>query len=204
MLQGILDRLAAGDESSRDELIRHAWNRLRRLTRIISNDFPKVRRWEQTEDILQNAAVRLWKTLEKAELKDTRHFLRLSAKTIRCELIDLFRHYYGPLGTGARHHTRSGNEGENSHTTDFWDKHAADQRDPSQQTQAFELHALIEQLPEEEKEVFDLLWYHDLKQEEAASVIGIDVRTVKRRWRRAKLALQKTIHDEQSEPQATP
>ena len=99
-IQALVDRLIAGDESARDDLIQCAWNRIMRMTRRISRDYPGVRRWEQTEDVFQNALLRLWKALEKVELNDARHFLRLAAEKIRFELIDLARHYYGPRGQG--------------------------------------------------------------------------------------------------------
>jgi RNA polymerase sigma-70 factor (ECF subfamily) len=48
-------------------------------------------------------------------------------------------------------------------------------------------------LPEAEREVFDLLWYQGLHQDEAAAALGVTVRTVKNRWRSAKLALQRLL-----------
>ena len=42
-------------------------------------------------------------------------------------------------------------------------------------------------LPDAEREVFDLLWYEGLTQVEAANVLGVTERTIKNRWRNAKL-----------------
>src|SRR5262245_20688111 len=67
--------------------------------------FPKVHRWEQTDDVLQNAALRLHRTLQQMAVEPSRHFFRLAALNIRRELLDLAKHYYGPLGQGARHAT---------------------------------------------------------------------------------------------------
>lgn len=50
-------------------------------------------------------------------------------------------------------------------------------------------HSSLEKLPAKQREVFDLLYYNGLSQEEAASALGIDKRSVKRRRRLAKLAL---------------
>ena len=44
-------------------------------------------------------------------------------------------------------------------------------------------------MPTEHRELFDLLYYSGLSQEEAAEVLGVSERTVKRRWRSAKLVL---------------
>ena len=54
-----LDRLRAGDASARDELLTMACERLRRLARKMLRGYPGVRRWEQTDDVLQNATLRL-------------------------------------------------------------------------------------------------------------------------------------------------
>ncbi|MDA1273389.1 MAG: sigma-70 family RNA polymerase sigma factor [Verrucomicrobia bacterium] len=196
-IQAMIDRLAAGDPSAREELINCAWHRIMRLTRKIFNDFPNVRRWEQTEDVFQKSMLSLWKALEKVELKDSRHFLRLAAEKIRFQLIDLTRHYYGPRGHGANHasqvklgiagdsYSNSADQGRNS-------------VDPSRIAQWAEVHRQVDKLPDADREVFDLLWYHELSQEEAAELIGVDVRTVKRRWRQAKLGLTKLLKEDRS------
>jgi RNA polymerase sigma factor (sigma-70 family) len=45
------------------------------------------------------------------------------------------------------------------------------------------------QLPNKEHEVFDLLWYQGLTQDEAAQLLGVSKRTIKRRWQSARLQL---------------
>jgi RNA polymerase sigma factor (sigma-70 family) len=194
-IQAAIDRLTRGDESAREELINCAWRRIMRLTRKILGDFPGVRRWEQTEDVFQKVLINLWKALEKVELTDARHFLRLAAEKIRFQLIDLARHYYGPQGHGANYRTqmKPGDSGDN-HTG-----HAEQGRisqDPSRLAQWAEVHEQVAHLAEPEREVFDLLWYHELSQEEAAAVIGVDVRTIKRRWRQAKLDLAQLLKND--------
>ena len=47
----------------------------------------------------------LGQALEKVELTDARHFLRLAAVQIRREMIDMARHYHGPHGMAAHHVT---------------------------------------------------------------------------------------------------
>src|SRR5438309_1494875 len=95
-IQGCLDRLRAGDAAARDELLRRACGRLELLTRRMLRGFPGVHRWEQTDDVLQNALVRLLRALKEIQPATTRDFLALSTKQIRRELIDLARHYFGP------------------------------------------------------------------------------------------------------------
>ena len=195
-IQAHIDRLLAGDESARAELVQCTWDRLLKLTRQISLDYPPVRRWEQTDDIFQNASIRIWKALEKVPLKNARHFLRLAAEKIRFELIDLVRHYQGPLGQGRNHQTQlPQRESQTSMTP-------ADRgivtNDPSKVAQWADIHTQVEKLPDELKEVFDLIWYHDLLQSEVAQMLGVDVRTIKRRWRQARLELQTLLNDSES------
>src|SRR4051794_41953005 len=58
-LNNWIDRLRAGDPAARDELLRKVCNRLERLARKMLQRFPDVRRWAQTDDVLQNALMRL-------------------------------------------------------------------------------------------------------------------------------------------------
>src|SRR5262245_16318293 len=67
--------------------------------------FPSVARWGETGDVAQNALIRLHSALAKGFIESTRHYWNLAALEIRRELMDLARHYLGPEGQGAKHHT---------------------------------------------------------------------------------------------------
>jgi hypothetical protein len=49
----------AGDGEARSRLIAHAGEQLRCLTRRTLKGYPAVQRWEQTDDVRQNALLRL-------------------------------------------------------------------------------------------------------------------------------------------------
>jgi RNA polymerase sigma-70 factor (ECF subfamily) len=51
-------------------------------------------------------------------------------------------------------------------------------------------------LPAQERELFDLLWYQGLNQTEAADLLGVCVRTVKRRWQSARLLLGRALGED--------
>src|SRR5438128_1880322 len=74
-----IDRLQAGDRTARDELIGYADERLRRLTRKMLKGYARVKRWEDTDDVLHNALLRLWKALHKVVPRSPRHFFALAA-----------------------------------------------------------------------------------------------------------------------------
>ena len=195
LIQGWIDRLQAGDESAREELIRSACNRMERLTRKMLKTYPRVKRWEQTDDVFQNAVMRLYRTLEQITPKSVPEFFRLAALNIRRELLDLVKHYYGPRGAGAKHATLGGQPDgeepgggrlEKSDTT----------RQPDRLADWGEFHRQVDQLPDEEREIFDLLWYQGLTQAEAGDVLGVTERTVKRRWQSARLKLHEAMQGE--------
>ncbi|MFL5341195.1 MAG: RNA polymerase sigma factor [Gemmataceae bacterium] len=183
-LQGWLERLRAGDRAAPDELIRHVCGRLERLTRTMLRDFPGVRRWAETDDVLQSALLRLLRALREARPSGTREFFALAAAQIRRELLDLARHYFGPLGDGA-HHASVADVGSGPPLYE----RADDSQDPSRLAEWCEFHRHIASLPEPEREVVDLIFYHGLTQAEAAEVLGVTVRTVQRRWQSALLRL---------------
>src|SRR5690349_5712488 len=151
--------------------------------------YPNVRRWEQTDDVLQNAALRLHRTLQQLPVGTARDFFRLAALHIRRELLDLAKHYYGPQGYGA-HYATWGPRDNSPRGDDPGPRHPADlSQEPSHLAVWSEFHEQIGALPDEEREVFDLLWYQGLSQAEAAELLNISKSTVKRRWQAARLKL---------------
>jgi RNA polymerase sigma factor (sigma-70 family) len=186
-----LDRLRACDASARDELLNLAYNRLSRLAHKMLCGYPGVRRWEQTDDVLQNAMVRLCRALEEVQPASVRSFINLAAVTIRRELIDLTRHYHGPEGMGRHHNSwdRPGGSAFPLGVSDFPD----DTDEPARLAVWTEFHAQVDRLPDAEKEVFNLLWYQDLTQAEAAALLEVTERVVKYRWRSARLKLHERL-----------
>src|SRR5690242_5295106 len=96
-------RLRDGDDSAMDELLIHFESRLCRLTRKMLRTFPAVRRWEQTDDVYQGAAIRLRRALKKVMPKNSREFFGLAALQVRRELLNMaavYRHRLTPSELG--------------------------------------------------------------------------------------------------------
>ncbi|MFO0841744.1 MAG: sigma-70 family RNA polymerase sigma factor [Gemmataceae bacterium] len=191
-VQACLDRLRAGDPAARDDLFALASGRLERLARGMLRDFPRVGRWEQTGDVCQNALLRLCRAIEAAVPQTPAEFYRLAAAQVRRELLDLARHHFGPLGGGANHASRPPAAGDAEAPADPGDV----TYDPGRVALWTEFHAQAGALPPELREVFDLLWYQGMKQEEAATILGVTTRTVKSRWREARLRLHEALGGE--------
>ena len=190
-LHAWLDRLAAGDRTAPDELLRHVGGRLRALTRQMLRGYPGVHRWEQTDDVLQGALVRLLRALQAVHPESARAFFALATEQVRRELLDLARHHFGPLGAAARHATPP--EGPAASAPDD----PADlSHEPGRLAEWREFHEQIAGLPDEEREVVGLLFYQGLKQAEAAAVLGVTVRTVQRRWQSALVRLHPILKGE--------
>lgn len=188
-LQGLLDLVRRGDPRAKSLLLDHARDRLLRLTRRMFMNYPTLRRWEATDDVLQKSLIRLSRALDAVEVDSARHFLNLAATQIRRELLDLKKHYFGAHGKGRHHHT---------------DKQASDEAggslhsrtdEPEDLSQWENFHSQVESLPEDLKEVVNLLFYKGLSQEEAADVLGVSQSTIKRRWHEARVRLHETLRD---------
>ncbi len=195
-IERCLSQLRDGDLTVRGELLNYANQRLFSMTRKMKRGYERVGRWEQTDDIVQNAALRLYESLHEVPITDVRHFFRLAALQIRRELIDLCRHYHGPRGMGANHFTQRRQEASgDSEQPQLYDR-AEISEDPRRMQDWADFHASVQNLPEREREVVDLLWYHELTQEEAAQLLGISSRHVKRLWRNARLLLHEQLQGE--------
>ena len=173
-LQHWLDLMRNGDDHARTELIGHACERLRLLTRRMLRGYPLVRRWEQTDDVLQNAMLRLFRALADVTPDSLRHFYNLAALQIRRELLDL-----------AKHHARSG-DGEMQGA-----EPADEDGEPSSLAEWSEFHQPGRiACPMMSGKSSPWSGITNLSQTEVADVLGVSVRTVIRRWQAARIRLQ--------------
>ncbi|MCI0701349.1 MAG: sigma-70 family RNA polymerase sigma factor [Planctomycetia bacterium] len=190
-LRWCLSRVRQGDATALNELIALASARLQHLTHRMLRDYPRVQRWAQTDDVLQNALIRLCRALEQVQPASVRDFFSLATTQIRRELIDLARHYSGPENAAAHHESWPAEskqlpaEGQSELT-----------HEPAALADWCEFHRQIATLPDEEREVFGLIFYHGMTQEDAADVLGVVVRTIQRRWQSALLALHRLRNGE--------
>jgi RNA polymerase sigma-70 factor (ECF subfamily) len=184
-------------EEARRKLVEHSGKRLEILTRRMLRTHPRLRRWEETADVFQNALWRLYRSLESVRPETPGQFFGLAATQIRRELIDLSRHHFGPEGQAANHHTdrpqaeplvlREPASGSEPETIEEWSR----------------FHLAIDRLPEPERDVVHLLWYEGLSQTAAAAALGVSDRTIKTRWRNAKLTLRDALKGESPEEGST-
>jgi RNA polymerase sigma-70 factor (ECF subfamily) len=174
-------------------LLRHSRERIRKLTARMLARFPGVRRWEETDDVLQGLLIRVDQMLSRVEVPAVRDYLRLTAANLRHLLIDLTRHYFGPQGLGANHATPPPATPGTAKPAGAGEPAAPPSDDALSLADWSAFHEQAAHLPDDEREVFDLMWYHGLTQLEAAAVLDVSLSTVKRRWQSARLLLMEQL-----------
>lgn len=187
-LQLLLDRHRAGDAGARAELLEHALDRFRRLARRMFHRYPDLRTVEETDDIVQKGLVRLHTALASVQPVDVRAFFGLAARQIRWVLADLAEKHAArpdllPLDPPA----------SSIRPRDVPDPSTGE---PETLAQWSEFHRCVERLSDEAREVFDLLFYEGLEQLEAAALLGISERTIRRRWQQTRLELGRLLEGE--------
>jgi RNA polymerase sigma-70 factor (ECF subfamily) len=188
-LQLLLDRLNQGHDEVRELLVENSLERFRHLTRKMFPRTSALRRLDETDDVLQKAMVRLHRALTQIHPPDVRAYVGLAARQIRWVLSDLAREAAsGP----PVEYTGERVPGPTARQEGPWDVAG----EPSSTAEWAEFHGAIERLPDEAREVFDLLLYEGMTQPEAAEVLGIPLRTFKRRWQQARLLLRDSVRGE--------
>jgi RNA polymerase sigma factor (sigma-70 family) len=180
-LHELLDRWQAGDRSAADALCRRVARRFELLARKMIGRFPNVRVLADTDDVYQDAVLRLLSTLTRLRPATSRDFLNLAAVHLRRTLLDLSRR----VASRPDLHRRL----PASQADDSCGDPLEDLPDPVPPPEELErwcrFHEAIERLPVAEREVLGLVFYHGWSQKEIAELFQVDERTVRRWWRHA-------------------
>ncbi|MFM8733594.1 MAG: RNA polymerase sigma factor [Pirellulales bacterium] len=190
-----LERLAAGDLTARDTIIELCGERLRTLASRMLARFPNVRRWDDTDDVFQNAAMRLHRALGQLQVDSPRSVMALAATQIHRELIDLARRHARPGSFAANHGTRGRG------MADPADQPTVEQAAaPDEMLDRWTLfHEAIDRLPAELREIFQLVWYLGADQRTIAALLDCSARTVKSRWKEAREAVKAALDGQSPE-----
>ena len=180
-LDRCLQKLQKSEPGAVDELLNCCLERLTCLASRMLKKFPRVRRWEETGDVLQNALIRLHRALRTVTPLRPRDFLNLAAVQIERELFDLARRY-------GRNNSHARNHDTNSFHWNARDQQKTDTASaPNESLDRWTaFHNAIASLPESEREVFHLIWYLGVDQQQASDLLGCSTRTIKRRWQSAR------------------
>lgn len=183
-------RSQPGDARAVDDLWTAVRERLRFLASKLLATSPQVRRWEETDDLVQNASIRLLEALKAATIESDRHLLNLAAKKVREEFIDKLRHYGGPRSP-MRNHATNSERGANGERLDLVGQAAAESLTSATESDRWQrFHTVVNGLPGTEREVFEMVWYLGAEQEAIARTLRCSVPTVKRIWKSAKTKIE--------------
>lgn len=175
-------KIRSGDKAAHGALTRATCERMERLARKMLSRYPGLRRWVETDDVMQNAMVRLHRAIADIEVRSVRDFFGLAAEQLRRELLDLARKYQG-----AHRETARRDSGADLAAVAAQEDALESGRDLERWST---IHAAVERLPVEEREVFSLVFYHGWTQVSVGELLQISVRTVQRRWEAALLAIR--------------
>jgi RNA polymerase sigma-70 factor (ECF subfamily) len=185
-LERILERVRAGDSQAMNVLVERMYARLRFMAEAMLRRFPKVARWRDAEDVLHGSALRLMRSLQGCVPNGPREFLGLASLAMNRELLSLKSKLYGKYGDAAHHASPSPDVPLEAHGESDSVELAA------------EIHDLLESLPGETREVVYLLHYQALGVEESARLLQVSDRTVRRRWRDARIQLHRLLKGERN------
>lgn len=167
-------------------------SRMRRLARRLLCPCDTVELHGETEETLEEAALRLHVTLRDLIPQSDLQLHRLACLHVRRVLIDLCRQHAERIVSVPQFAGRPGLDPicfvaedvacfENDFlSADFWSR----------------FHETTETLPEMLRDVVDLLWYEGLGQTAAAELLGISPRSLRRRWRAARVLLMRELAEE--------
>jgi RNA polymerase sigma factor (sigma-70 family) len=186
-LQRCLRLLHDHEPAARSELLAYAQRRLKALADRMFFRFQSLHSREHADDLLQEALLRLWQSLEAVGPTTVDAFMGLAALQMRRALCDLAK----------RHHNRNRFDSKMPDVMPQIVSDSASLTRVSQMESAApedlmrwsEFHLAAGRLPEPERTAFDLLYYHELPQEEVAQMMNVSDRQVRRYWQSARRKL---------------
>lgn len=175
--------LTDGDSSELDlkQLIEASYSSFRRLAQRMLRSFDGVRPVHETDDVWHDASIRLIAALRETTPESRLHFYRLAGLQIRRTLIDLARK--------CQRQVEIQRTAQVEHVPDQSEARESCAAGPGGLTEWEEFHERVQLLGEADRTVVDLLWYGGLTQAETAKMLELDIRTVQRRWRSARIRL---------------
>lgn len=173
--QDVLARLIASGAST-DDLLLLCLGRLRTLARRMLAEHPELRRREDTDDLIQSAAIRLQRAFAAVVIESPEHAMALAVTQLKRELIDLVRRHRRGVEVEAELARRASTE---DRTLQAWE----------------DFHAVVDALPPEQRQAVHFLWYLGLSQPDAAKLLGVTDRTLRRWWADARATLRARLNE---------
>lgn len=188
-IQKRLDRWRKGDDQAIDELCRKSIDRMDILARKMFRSFQQIRSIADTGDIVQQALLRLIRSLRSTKPESSRAFINLAALHVRRELLDLSRHVRSRPDLNKRD---DGGRLDDK----LIDEIQADKESIHELERWSAFHEAVESLNVEQREVFSLSFYQGCSHNQIAELLTVSPRTIRRRWRTACIELNQILGSE--------
>jgi RNA polymerase sigma-70 factor (ECF subfamily) len=191
-IERCLKRLLCDDRTVRNELLEYSQRRLKTLAVRMFAQFPMLQRREEVDDILQEALLRLWTSVEEVRPETVMAFMGLAALQIRRSLLDLARRHFGRKNGHKTGQVQSlvPTSASNWRLSNRFDDL---ENAPEVLMSWTEFHEAADSLPEPERSVFDLLYYHELPQVEVMELLNMSDRKVRSLWQSAQRKIARKI-----------
>lgn len=88
-IERLLELLNAGDPQAVELLIRDTHGRLRQLAHVMLRGYPKVQALHETDDVLQNALIKLERALRSVQPGSAKEYIGLAALQLNRVLLDM-------------------------------------------------------------------------------------------------------------------
>ena len=190
----LLQRVEAGDRAAREELLAESQHRLTLLASKMLKQFPRLVQQGRVETglVLNDALLKLYNSFDQLQIQSPEHFINLAAQKIRFCLLDLARKYKAEMGAIQRDPAHDGVSqaiapeaaGHGDALDDLADP-ASLKRDNLSEEDWADFHLAVERLSQDELQVFTLRYYGNWSREETATILGVNEKTVSRRYGRA-------------------
>jgi RNA polymerase sigma factor (sigma-70 family) len=188
----LVKRVRDGEENAQDRLLAHTRERQRERASRRKSGYPLLRNYPETDDVIQELQIRLFKVLSSHPPTSAAHYRALWRQMTRRILGDFVRMLRGRNGRKAQSLTNLEIAVDGEKLLDLL-------RVPGEDTMCLDcwaaFHECAAKLPNKEREVFHLVWYSSKSQGETAKLLGVSPRTVKRRWRRARILVSVCLTD---------
>jgi RNA polymerase sigma factor (sigma-70 family) len=171
----------AGDPAAMSELLRFSQDRILAHIRHQFKAFNRLARYVDTEDVLVDVQFKVSQTFRAEPFTDLMHFLRLTARMARNQMVDLTRRYFGPQGAGTQEIHGLNAPASDPSVACHSEPRAADEP-PDARALRTEMNDVIAGLPQDHRDLFDLLYYNQLSRADAAEALGVSLSTLDRRW----------------------
>ncbi|MFM7206732.1 MAG: RNA polymerase sigma factor [Planctomycetaceae bacterium] len=192
LVRRALERLRNGDPAAKNDLLSLALRQIERMSRKhlhTGTSYEGVRRWEQTDDVVQGVLERVSRALDRHDITSPKDFFRLAANHVHWELKTLRNHYLVEKSIASHHATDTPQAARNE--PGVGRSHVADAAAPPETfAELSELLDSVENLTPGDREMIELVLFLGLTQEQAADHLEVSLSTFKRRYTEARLRLE--------------